>query len=272
MWVCWYAWGKRWIPTRMMWSGLPKPLFREWRTGWRHWGVRMSRPSCCVRTIRTARWWWMPRCRYTRTSIPCINTMVSHWLLTNREVLGPRYIRIWVLWEVFISVMCIFWQTWNRGVGDLPTLYRKRWMPCTMYMEQMPCICIRRLLIGTGRTRLISCRMANGSISWTVTGYGTKPGDAMHGTVIGTVHLKWNIGTSSWVIIMVRLLPKLEIFWRHMSRVERLLRSCSAVSASRKGTGRLCCWVCLWVSWWILINILSIRDFMRVAGRRARSW
>lgn len=29
MWVCWYAWGKRWIPTRMMWSGLPKPLFRE---------------------------------------------------------------------------------------------------------------------------------------------------------------------------------------------------------------------------------------------------
>lgn len=21
--------GKRWIPTRMMWSGLPKPLFRE---------------------------------------------------------------------------------------------------------------------------------------------------------------------------------------------------------------------------------------------------
>lgn len=85
----------------------------------------------------------------------------------------------------------------------------------------------------------------NGSISWTVTGYGTKPGDAMHGTVIGTVHPKWNIGTSSWAIIMVRLLPKPEIFWRHTSRVERLLRSCSAVSASRKGIGRLCCWVCL---------------------------
>lgn len=109
----------------------------------------------------------------------------------------------------------------------------------------MPCICIRRLLIGTGRTRLISCRMANGSISWTVTGYGTRRGDAMHGTVIGTVHPKWNIGTNSWAIFMVRLLPKPEIFWRHTSRVERLLRSCSVVSASRKGTGRLCCWVCL---------------------------
>ena len=63
--------------------------------------------------------------------------------------------------------------------------------------RKWPCIFTHRLLIGTGRTRLISCRMANGSISWTVTGYGIRPGDDMHGTVVVIVHRKLITGIIS---------------------------------------------------------------------------
>ena len=36
------------------------------------------------------------------------------------------------------------------------------------------------------------------SSNWIVTGFGIRPGDAMRGTAIATVQMKWVTGTISW--------------------------------------------------------------------------
>ena len=189
---------KRCVQWRTMWNGLLKQLFREWKTDYRHWDVRMNRLFCCVRTTRTANWWWTLPCRSIRIFIRCISIMVNRWLHTNLVVPGRKFIRIWVRWVPFISVTYISWPIWNRSAGVLRISYKRRSLPCTMYTVPMRCTFIRRLHIGTGLIRLTNYRTMNVNSSWIVIGSGTRPGDAMRGTAIATVQMKWVTGIISW--------------------------------------------------------------------------